>query len=179
MADLVNNMKFDFVESWDCHSDVGVALIDHCTNITKTRLFSRYMDQRILSKCFLISPDAGALKSVYSIAKQIEVIDVIEASKKRDVTTGNITNTVVHADGDFKGQTALIVDDICDGGYTFIKLAEKLKEKGFEQVYLYVTHGIFSKGFEVFDNLIDRIYTTNSFEHKWEEKPDFVKVINR
>ena len=64
-----------------------------------------------------------------------------------------------------EGRTAIITDDICDGGYTFIKVAEQLKAKGASKVILFVTHGIFSKGLDVFEGLIDHVYTTTSFEH--------------
>jgi len=64
-----------------------------------------------------------------------------------------------------EGRTAIITDDICDGGYTFIKVAEQLKAKGASKVILFVTHGIFSKGLGVFDGLIDHVFTTDSFEH--------------
>jgi ribose-phosphate pyrophosphokinase len=44
------------------------------------------------------------------------------------------------------GKTVLIIDDICDGGKTFLELGKKLKELGAKSVLLHVTHGIFSKG---------------------------------
>jgi len=37
---------------------------------------------------------------------------------------------------------------------------------GLHQITLFVTHGIFSKGIEVFDNLIDEVWTTDSFSSK-------------
>ena len=52
------------------------------------------------------------------------------------------------------------MDDICDGGRTFIELAKALKVDGPRSVWLYVTHGIFSQGFGVFAG----IFTTDSFE---------------
>jgi ribose-phosphate pyrophosphokinase len=56
----------------------------------------------------------------------------------------------------------LIVDDLCDGGYTFITLADKLRKNGARRVYLYVSHGLFSKGFPPLFAKIDHIYCTNS-----------------
>ncbi|HCW17254.1 MAG TPA: phosphoribosylpyrophosphate synthetase, partial [Achromobacter sp.] len=43
-------------------------------------------------------------------------------------------------------QPVLVVDDICDGGRTFLELASALRDTTRQPVYLYVTHGIFSKG---------------------------------
>lgn len=61
-----------------------------------------------------------------------------------------------------RGRTiALIVDDICDGGGTFVGLAKELRAAGATRVYLYVTHGIFSKRLPL--EGIDHVYTTDSF----------------
>ena len=55
----------------------------------------------------------------------------------------------------------LIVDDICDGGATFVGLAKELRAAGAKKVYLYVTHGIFSKGLPL--EGIDKVFTTDSY----------------
>jgi phosphoribosylpyrophosphate synthetase len=56
----------------------------------------------------------------------------------------------------------LIVDDICDGGATFIELAKIIKPMNPSSLTLFVTHGIFSKGFEPLYEFIDKIYYTGS-----------------
>jgi ribose-phosphate pyrophosphokinase len=38
----------------------------------------------------------------------------------------------------------MVVDDICDGGRTFMGLGELIKEQTGRKPFLYVTHGIFS-----------------------------------
>lgn len=62
--------------------------------------------------------------------------------------TGKILGTHVHAT-DLSGLAAVITDDICDGGATFIGIAKELRRLNCHKVVLYVTHGIFSKGIEV------------------------------
>ena len=64
---------------------------------------------------------------------------------------------------DLKGATCVIVDDICDGGGTFLGLATELKAKNAGELILIVTHGIFSKGLESLTSVFDKIYSTNSF----------------
>lgn len=60
----------------------------------------------------------------------------------------------------FKDKNIAIVDDICDGGMTFLGIAKHLKDDGAKRVKLYVTHGIFSKGKQVlYDAGIDEIET--------------------
>ena len=59
----------------------------------------------------------------------------------------------------------LIVDDLCDGGATFIAEAKYLK-KLFPDISLslFVYHGIFSKGITILLEHFDHIYCTNSYQ---------------
>jgi ribose-phosphate pyrophosphokinase len=66
-----------------------------------------------------------------------------------------------------------IIDDICDGGRTFIeiakavnevrKLSSSVKPEHYGKNYLIVTHGIFSAGFGQLAEYFEGIYTTNSY----------------
>ena len=46
--------------------------------------------------------------------------------------------------GNVKNKTCIIVDDIIDSGGTIINAARALKQKGAEDVYVYITHGVLS-----------------------------------
>ena len=92
----------------------------------------------------------------------------MEGSKQRDVKTGKLKAFKVYAD-DLRGRDCIIVDDICDGGGTFMGLAEELKQKGAGKLYLAVSHGIFNRGFEELNKVFEKIYTTDSFRDIEEE----------
>jgi ribose-phosphate pyrophosphokinase len=129
--------------------------------------------QEILNKNLaLVSPDAGAEKKTRDIAMRLSTIekklDVFYATKIRDTLTGNITSTDIQ--GDLNGRNLIIVDDICDGGQTFIELAKVLKNRGAEDVYLYVTHGIFSRGLAVLKNHFKKIFCYYTFLNQVEDK---------
>lgn len=165
MANLINQLSLDKVTVWDAHSDVTCALLNNATNLTQEALFAQ---SSVLSELLaqgqvtLIAPDAGAAKKTMQLAKSFNgMCNVVQATKIRNLKTGEITKTEVH--GDVRGKTVLMVDDICDGGRTFIELAKVLKQQGADKVMLYVTHGIFSNGFSAFKDLIDVIYTANAF----------------
>lgn len=158
-CELIARQNYLRIEVWDVHSDVMLALMDRVLNIgPETFLKGAAIDWQ---KTVLVSPDAGALKKTARVAKAFHC-DYIRADKSRDTVTGEITGTVVHADhvGD---RDLLIVDDICDGGRTFIELASELRKLTTGRVMLYVTHGIFSRGPQVFDGLIDRVFCANPF----------------
>jgi len=102
-------------------------------------------------------------KKTLKISEQFNgVPEVIQAHKVRNLKTGEIIKTEVL--GNVEGKNVLIADDICDGGRTFIELAKVLKNEGALEVSLFITHGIFSKGLDVFTGLIEHIYTTDSFK---------------
>lgn len=125
-------------------------------------------------KLVLIAPDEGAGKKIFDLAKEVVYSgNILECKKKRDLITGEILSTDIGNVVDFKGDDVLIIDDICDGGRTFIEIAKRAKLLGCGKLMLQVTHGIFSNGainklLEYFDN----IYTTNSYS----EGPDTTNV---
>ena len=166
MANFINQLHFSKVTIWDAHSDVSPALLNRVINVDQVSLLTRCdaLSHRLKKgELTLISPDAGASKKTMKISEAFNgEPDVIQAQKVRNLKTGDIIKTEVM--GDVKGKKILIADDICDGGKTFIELAKVLKNNGAVEVSLFITHGIFSKGFAVFEGLIDSIYTTDSFK---------------
>jgi len=161
-ADIINELKLDNVTVFDAHSEVTPALLNNCTNINNHEFIKEVVKQ-IGSRVKLISPDGGALKKIYKVSEYLGGVDVVECSKSRDVRSGKLTGFKVYTD-DFKGADCLIVDDICDGGGTFMGLAEELKKKNAGKLYLAVSHGIFSKGLDGFFPAFSKIFTTDSFK---------------
>lgn len=160
MCDLLNGLRFDSIEVWDIHSDVPLALLDRVVHYEQKMFVQRIPVNT--PDVIYVAPDAGAMKKVLASAKAYGR-EMITAQKVRDTETGDITGTQVHYSGS-SDRDFLILDDICDGGRTFTELAKELKKITSGKVYLYVTHGIFSKGFDPFEGLIDHIYVANPFK---------------
>lgn len=164
-AGLLNSLSFNKVTIVDPHSDVTPALINNVEVITQLNVFENWekLSNRIVRGVTLVAPDAGANKKTSSIAKYFAHDVFIRADKLRDLSTGKILETIVYVD-DLEGRDVMAVDDLCDGGATFIGLATALKKKNAGKVLLYVTHGIFSKGLDpLFAGGIDEIWTTDAF----------------
>lgn len=159
-ADIINNLGFKKVVVLDAHSEVTIALLHNCDAISNHQ-FMKKVTTEIGLNVKLISPDGGALKKIYKVSEFLGGVEVVECSKSRDVKTGQLTGFKVYADN-LQDSDCLIVDDICDGGGTFIGLAQELKKKNAGKLYLAVTHGIFSKGFEELEKYFTHIFTTNS-----------------
>ncbi len=172
-ADIINAMQLNKVFVFDAHSEVTPALVNNC-EVIPNHTFIQKVIKTIGSNVKLISPDGGALKKIYKVSEFLGGVEVVECSKSRDVKTGRLSGFKVYED-DLQGMDCLIVDDICDGGGTFVGLAEELKKKNAGKLYLAVSHGIFNKGFEVLD-CFDKIFTTNSFKDFEGESVEVVKL---
>lgn len=173
-CNMINALNFTEVEVWDVHSDVSLALLDRVKAVTVDQLVR--VVPILTPNTILVAPDAGANKKVGNVAKSFGN-QMVRADKVRSVKDGSITGTVVYTDhvGD---KDFLIIDDICDGGRTFTELAKELKQKTNGKVYLYVTHGIFSKGLDVFNGLIDKVFVAVPFPDVDLKNPIVYQLVN-
>lgn len=168
IADLLQEIcPIEKIEIWDPHSEVVPALFPagSIKVIEQHILAARYI--KLWNKSpVLVSPDAGAAKKIHKLAEYAK-LPVLYATKGRNPVTGDIEETQLalnHADLDLKDKIRdlVIVDDICDGGRTFVALGKALKAyQPKARLHLYVTHGIFSYGMAPFENLFDFIYCPN------------------
>jgi ribose-phosphate pyrophosphokinase len=172
-ADIINGMQFGKVYVFDAHSEVTPALVNNC-EVIPNHTFIEAVVKTIGNNVKLISPDGGALKKIYKVSEFLEGVEVVECSKSRDVKTGRLSGFKVYNE-DLQGADCLIVDDICDGGGTFVGLAEELKNKNAGKLYLAVSHGIFNKGFAVLD-CFETIFTTNSFKDFEGESVEVIQL---
>jgi ribose-phosphate pyrophosphokinase len=156
VASLINSCGFDKVFVVDPHSDVTEAVLDNFQSFEMADIVFTESNG-IFEECDIYaSPDAGAYKKVTKCA-QIHGKPVVRCDKTRDTMTGALSGFEVYAE-DLSGKHVMILDDICDGGGTFIGLANELRKKGAETISLYVTHGKFTKGVALLKESIDNIY---------------------
>ncbi|MBP1205525.1 ribose-phosphate pyrophosphokinase [Duganella sp. 1411] len=157
-CNLINAQAYASVVIADPHSDVVPALLDRVSVVDAAVMLAEVLRQPAFARgVTLLAPDAGARKRVQQLAKKLDVEHIAFADKVRDTKTGRISGTSVSSD--LPHLPILVVDDICDGGRTFVELGKALAEVSSQPRYLYVTHGIFSKGFEELNLYYQRIFT--------------------
>lgn len=177
-ANMLNSLMLDGVMVFDAHSDVGPALINNCINIPQDKIA-----EYILPGGYdgLVVPDAGAYKKTSALSKTLQ-IPLVHMGKVRDVNTGAITETVLLSDSVMvAGKRLVLVDDICDGGRTFIEAARVLKAAGAGDLTLCVTHGIFANGLGGIHHkdVFSQIVTTDSiFFQKWDAEEPVPEGVN-
>lgn len=163
-ARLLNSLNFSRVVVADPHSEVTPAVINNLQIMPQHEIAFYMLGWKLRMDNFeLVSPDGGALKKIFKLGTQMN-LKVHCADKIRDTATGDIIRTDISVQ-DFGGANLMIVDDICDGGRTFIELAKVLRDRNAGRIELFVTHGIFSKGVDVFEGYVDCIHSFNVWEN--------------
>jgi len=167
---IINSLNFYSVVVLDPHSDVLEACLNNYEKadnhiLVKWALTDIDNKDGAQSRICLVSPDAGAYKKIFDVAKKFSIDKIITANKVRDMKTGNILRTEIPVLDQHDNIQYVIIDDICDGGRTFVELAKAIKEgRPTAKIYLVVTHGIFSAGYSQLGEYFERIYTTNSYK---------------
>lgn len=154
----------------DMHSNVFLDFAPIITNKPQ-----HYLCMGLPEYDLLVGPDAGSTKKVSSVAHNHNT-PYITLYKRR---VGRSIEIDVPATDSIKGRVC-IVDDLCDGGGTFIAAANALTSNPSDGVItgldLYVTHGFFTAGIDKLKDVFDNIYCSVLYSED-QETINFVKVI--
>lgn len=162
-------IKAPYIETLDMHSNQGSRIIRDVSPIPLILevLFSLPRNTQILF------PDEGA-RTRYS--KILPVPHAIfNAKKKRNAETGKFEGFEVP---DMPGGPTVIIDDICDGGGTFIGIAKEIYKQHLYPgpLYLYTTHGIYSNdAIAKLKEYFSAIWCANTFR---ETYPNDIRVLD-
>lgn len=117
----------------------------------------------------IVSPDEGAMhRAVYF--SNVLGVNMGMFYKRRDYSTiVNGKNPIVAHEflgEDIKGKNVIVVDDMISSGESMLDVAKQMKDRGADRVFVCTTFGLFTDGFEKFDEYynkgyIDRVITTN------------------
>lgn len=151
-ANLLNSINFNNITIIDPHSNIAIDLINNSQATYPIETIKKVIE--LTEAQVICYPDKGA-KEKYS-----KLLDFpsIYAEKVRNQLTGEIES--IRIIGNPIDQNVLIVDDLCDGGGTFIGLMDRMLRDLSKETNLYVSHGIFSKGLKpILNSGIKRVFT--------------------
>ncbi len=159
-ADLINSAGFASVTCLDPHSPVMADMIERLTIVTAADMIAASLTTSYLGSFVgVIAPDEGAHERACAVGQRLD-LPVFQARKHRDFDTGELTGfscEYVPPVGDL-----LVVDDICDGGGTFIGLAGVVPNAK-QRLHLWVSHGVFSGRAANITEHFASVMTTDSY----------------
>lgn len=174
-GDFINSLNFTTIWVFDVHNYDAARYIENLVNLEPVHTYDQFTNIiKDIGKggLALVLPDKGA-EFRYDLGKF--KLPVLVAEKVRDSTTGKLSGFKI-SPSIANYEKALIIDDICDGGGTFIGLAEEIRKTAIAiDLYLYVSHGIFSQGTQKLNNVFDEIYVSD-FSYKFSDLNNWVKL---
>jgi len=156
-ATLLNALHFDRVTVMDVHNSRAAEFAISNLEMRTPIAFHSALVEKISPKT-IIFPDKGAFDRYPWLHSNPYAV----FRKKRDQGTGKILGMEL-LEGKLEVGTALMVDDICDGGATFLAVEAALGDvRGQVDLHLFVTHGLFSKGKKPLQDAGITLHTTDS-----------------
>jgi len=154
-AKIINSLGFKRIAILDPHSPVAKLILNSEFRYPMLSVINILEDSDINTVCY---PDAGAAKKYPEVYRDLLKFKTLIGDKTRISLTGEITGIEIKDMA--PGDRVLIIDDIYDGGRTFIEITKLLLQAGVESVSLHVSHGLFSQGIDVLKEAgIKTVYT--------------------
>lgn len=158
-------MRIGGVVTVDVHSDVAkTTAIREGLNFISIFPYAEISNAIKASESdVLCFPDKGAMARYHRHFDQ----PAVYCEKVRDQLTSEILGLELVSTIDINGKNLLIVDDIIDGGATFIRVSKLLMSSGASKVSLYGSHAICSKGVDILHEAgIKEIYSLQGLKSK-------------
>ena len=156
-AAVIDAAGYDRIVCFDPHSPVMPSLINTPLTVIHS---SDFIPEALKDEQYVgvIAPDKGAVERAMLVSEKLGV-PLYKAEKVRDFETGKLSGFTcepVPTEGNL-----LVVDDICDGGYTFVGLAGAINTDS-SNLDLWVSHGVFSGNAPQLNSIYRKIHTTDS-----------------
>ena len=144
VANLITHAGADRVLTLDLHAGQIQGFFDIPTdNLFAAPVIMRDIKERFdLAKVIVVSPDVGGVVRARGLAKRIDAPLAIVDKRRERPGESEVANVI----GEVDGGICILVDDIVDSGGTLVNAADALLEKGANEVYGYITHGVLSGG---------------------------------
>jgi len=166
VASMLELAGADRVVSFDLHA-AQIQGFFHCPvdDLTTVPMIGQYFANKGFNPetTVVVSPDHGGVKRARNLAEILKT-PVAIIDKRRPRANVCEATTII---GDVKDKSAIIVDDICDTGGSLIAACKILKENGAKDVYVAISHGIFSGNAvqRIEDSDIKEVVVTNTIEN--------------
>ncbi len=141
----------------------------------------------------MISPDEGAMARCMYYSSVLG-LDIGMFYKRRNysiiINGKNPIEAHEYLGQDLTGKDVIIVDDMISSGESMLDVCKQIKSRGAKRIFAFATFGLFTDGFEKFDEayksgVITKVFTTNSvyrlpeiFEKEWHVDVNMCKYVS-
>ena len=177
VANLLVTAGANRVMTFDLHAAQIQGYFDiPIDDLTAGPMIGQYFKQMNFApdEVVVVSPDHGGVTRARRLADILDAPIAIIDKRRPKPNMVEAQNVI----GDVNGKTCIVVDDICDTAGTLCAGCKILKDHGAKDVYVGVTHGIFSRdAIEKIENsVIKKVVTTNTIPLAPEKAAKSTKI---
>ncbi len=142
MVKLIEQTGVDEIIAIDLHSILVEKFFKKpLIHLSAIPILADYFKKKRIKNLAIASPDFGGIKRANKFAKILKINQIITIKKYRPAFDMVKVQQIL---GEVKGKNIIIVDDMIQSGKTIIKAVQALKKKGAKDIYVAVSHLVFS-----------------------------------
>lgn len=170
VTNMINSLNPSEVTVVHPHSNRSLGLLKATS---EDSVHPNYKEFQNYQMCY---PDKGAVQR-YSTEYRNKY-PVLIGEKVRNLETGKIEKIVIkNPENRDSTVPIMVVDDLCDGGGTFVGIANAIKEIDSKaKLCISVVHMVNRKGIENLSKYYDKVIFTNTYKD-WDNLPDNCEMI--
>lgn len=176
IGEIFKASHIDEVVTVDIHSPKVEGLFPlPINNLIPSQLFAKEILKLKLKNPTFVAPDEGAIVRTQKVTDKLGTTTGATYMKKERVPSG--VSSFLQGP---LSENAIVVDDILDTGGTLVACCEILKSKGVKNIYIFVTHGLFTGNLwkHLFDLNVKKIFCTDSIPQAINLRSENLKVIS-
>ena len=142
VGELLKGSGIDQVFTVDVHSERDKELFPiPLVSLSTASLFADIIQRHRLTDATIVAPDNGAIGRCEAVKRAAGMPTGVTPYFEKKRTEEGIIH---HGPVGTVGARVVIVDDMIDTGGTLVSACEKLKTAGVQEIYILVTHGLFT-----------------------------------
>ena len=175
VADLIQTAGADRVVTLDLHATQIQGFFNIPTDdLSAVQMIGQYFRSKNLENVVVVSPDHGGTTRARRLADLLDAPMAIIDKRRPKANVCEAMNVI----GDVDGKNVIIIDDMCDTGGSLIAGIDILKAHGAKDIYVSVTHGLFSgPAIERINNSVIKEFVITNSVALSEEKKEACKKI--
>ena len=178
MADLLATAGADRILTMDLHAAQIQGFFDMpADQLLALPILCQYFEQKKLEDLVVVAGDVGRAKLNRKYAERLNApLAILDKRREDDSESAEVVSVI----GDVAGKKAVMFDDEILTGGSLIELIRALKEKGADEIYAGITHGILSgRAVELIEECpLEELVITNTVPLAKEKKIDKIKVLS-
>jgi ribose-phosphate pyrophosphokinase len=140
-------------------------------------VLAEVLSAKLPENLVVVAPDAGFAKRARGLANRLQAPLAI-ADKRR--VAHDEQAEIMEIIGDVRGKVAVLIDDFTISAGTLVDAADKLVERGAEQVYAAVSHGLLTGDamHKLTQSPIETLFMTDTIEGHRSPLPAKVEIVS-